>query len=183
MYTAPPPTPPERMRGDERGAALGRGAERKARPPTRPPDLAAQDSSGSAVEDKSTPHAAATSTFCTTSGMVFLWVVWVWLVWPPPWTRSASFPSLLARGGAHLLAHLVPEAALTTVTFLLIIVVVVVVAISAVRSPGSQDKIMGSSFRFFLRRFSSQVFRAWVPSQTVTGGWGRGARSVSSRLQ
>ena len=87
------------------------------------------------MEDKSTPHAAATSTFCTTSGMVFLWV-WVWLVWPPPWTRSASFPSLLARGGAHLLAHLAPEAALTTVTFLLIIVVVVV-AISAVRSPGA----------------------------------------------
>lgn len=86
------------------------------------------------MEDKSTPHAAATSTFCTTSGiLVFLWV-WVWLVWPPPWTRSASFPSLLARGGAHLLAHLAPEAALATVTFLHI-VVVVVVAIAAVAKP------------------------------------------------
>ena len=38
--------------GEARGDALGLGAERKALPPTRPPDLAARDSSGRAVEVK-----------------------------------------------------------------------------------------------------------------------------------
>jgi len=58
----PPPLP---ILEEDLGAALGLGAERKALPPTRPPDLAAHESSGSAVVLRSIPAAAATKTFFT----------------------------------------------------------------------------------------------------------------------
>jgi len=68
--------------GEARGDALGLGAERKALPPTRPPDLAARDSSGRAVEVKRIPHNAATKAFCATT---------------PPGASCVLFSSLLAR--------------------------------------------------------------------------------------